>query len=72
MAMQRTTIVFICCLTLFVTMQPVRAAPVLLSSEREPTTLAVYPAQVAPAGELRLFGVGLPPAVDVQLSLACP
>jgi hypothetical protein len=72
MAMQRTTIVFICCLTLFVTMQPVRAAPVLLSSEREPTTLAVYPAQVAPAGELRLFGEGLPPAVDVQLSLTCP
>ena len=50
----------------------VRAALATSSFDREPATLAVYPAQVAPAGQPRLFGAGLPPASDVQLSLACP
>lgn len=69
---QGVTIVLMCCLALLMNPQLVHAAPAFSVASREPTTLAVYPVQVAPAGQPRLLGAGLPPAIDLQLSLACP
>ncbi len=70
--MQRVPTLLICCLALLVNIQFTGTASALSSFGRETTTLTVYPAQVAPAGQPRLLGAGLPPAIDVQLSLACP